>query len=524
MYRDITFGDVTRNKLLNGVTALADAVKVTMGPRGRNVIIENLNGTVTITKDGVSVAKQVALEDKIENLAVLLVKEVAAKVAAVAGDGTTTATVLTHAIYKEGIRNVTAGANPISLKRGIDIAVERIVSNIATMSKPVTGIDELINIATISANSDKEIGKLVAEAMNVVGPMGMCLLEYSNTSEDILDVKKGYHFDRGVMSPFFMDGNRSITMTNPLVLLVDENIDNISPLVPFLEKARACNAELLVVVNDMSDSVLSTLILNRSKHNLNIVVVRGPSFGDNRTRMLNDIATLVNGDVYNKATDDGLTVLGKIDKVIVDAEKTLLVSLDENKSNRVLERIELIKEDISNTTSEYETNRLKERLAKLTTGIATIRVGGPSEAEMSERKDRVEDALCATRASLEEGVVVGGGAALIKASNLIDISDLTGDEEIGANIVLRAVKAPLEQIATNAGFNGGMISSQLEAKALPTIGFDAATGNFVDMFQAGIIDPAKVERVALQNAASVASLLLTSEASLTYKVKGNNNG
>jgi chaperonin GroEL len=520
MAKEISFSDSARNKLYSGVEKLADAVKVTMGPRGRNVLLQKAFGAPTITKDGVSVAREIELEDTLENMGAQLVKEVASKTADEAGDGTTTATVLAHSVFKEGLRNVTAGANPISLKRGMDKACEAILANLKESSKVVANKTEIEQVATISANSDKAIGSMIAEAMDKVGKDGVITVEEAKGIVDELDVVEGMQFDRGYLSPYFItNSEKMITeMDNPFILLYDKKISNLKEMLPILESVNQSGRPLLIIAEDVDGEALATLVVNRLRGSLNIAAVKAPGFGDRRKAMLEDIAVLTNGTVVSeelgmKLDTCGIDVLGSASKVVIDKDNTTIVD-GNGTADAVTGRVNQIKAEMANTTSEYDKEKLQERLAKLSGGVAVIKVGAATETEMKEKKDRVDDALSATRAAVEEGIVIGGGAALIRAAAKVNL-ELDGDEQIGADIVLRAIKAPMKQIAINAGFDAGVVVNEVEKASSDNLGFNAATGEYVDMFEAGIVDPAKVERVAMQNAVSVASLLLTTEATVT---------
>ena len=520
MAKEIIFSDNARNKLYSGVEKLADAVKVTMGPRGRNVLLQKSFGAPTITKDGVSVAREIELADTLENMGAQLVKEVASKTADEAGDGTTTATVLAHSIFKEGLRNVTAGANPISLKRGMDKATEAILVELKKASKVVANKTEIEQVATISANSDSAIGKMIAEAMEKVGKDGVITVEEAKGISDELDVVEGMQFDRGYLSPYFVTNPEKMTteFNNPFILLYDKKISSLKELLPILEGVNKAGRPLLIIAEDVDGEALATLVVNRLRGALQIAAVKAPGFGDRRKAMLEDIAVLTGGTVVSeemgmKLETTDLSALGTASKIVIDKDNTTIVDGSGSK-DAVLARVNQIKAEIANTTSDYDREKLQERLAKLSGGVAVIKVGAATETEMKEKKDRVDDALSATRAAVEEGIVIGGGAALIRAAAKVKL-DLCGDEQIGANIVLRAIKAPLKQIALNAGFDAGVVANEVEKSPNENIGFNAATGEYVDMFEAGIVDPAKVERVAMQNAVSVASLLLTTEATVT---------
>jgi len=518
--KDIHFSDVARNELFEGVKKLADAVKVTMGPRGRNVLIQKSFGAPSITKDGVSVAREIELKDTIENMGVQLVKEVASKTADEAGDGTTTATVLACSIFKEGLRNITAGANPIEVKRGMDKASNAIIEELKNIAKEVKDKKEIAQVATISANSDETIGNLIAEAMEKVGKDGVITVEEAKGIVDELEVVEGMQFDRGYLSPYFItDSERMETvMENPYILLTDKKIANLKDILPVLEGIQQSGRPLLIIAEDVEGEALATLVVNKLRGVLNIAAVKAPGFGDRRKAMLQDIAALTGGTVISEEvgrTLESATVadLGQAARVVIDKDNTTIVDGKGDKT-AVEARIKEIKIQIDNTTSDYDKEKLQERLAKLSGGVAVIKVGAATETEMKEKKDRVDDALSATKAAVEEGIVIGGGAALIRAASKVKL-DLCGDEAIGADIIMRAIKAPMKQIAENAGFDSGVVVNSVESAENENIGFNAATGEYVDMLEAGIIDPVKVERVALQNAVSVASLLLTTEATVS---------
>ena len=520
MAKEVLFSDGARNKLYSGVEKLADAVKVTMGPRGRNVLLQKAFGAPTITKDGVSVAREIELEDTLENMGAQLVKEVASKTADEAGDGTTTATVLAHSVFKEGLRNVTAGANPIILKRGMDKATEAILVELKKASRVVADKKEIEQVATISANSDLAIGAMIAEAMDKVGKDGVITVEEAKGISDELDVVEGMQFDRGYLSPYFITNTEKMTteMENPFILLCEKKISNLKEMLPILEAVNQTGRPLLIISEDVEGEALSTLVVNRLRGSLNIAAVKAPGFGDRRKAMLEDIAVLTAGTVVAeemgmKLESTGMEALGTAARVVIDKDNTTIVN-GAGEADAVQGRVNQIKAEIEGTSSEYDKEKLQERLAKLSGGVAVIKVGAASETEMKEKKDRVDDALSATRAAVEEGIVIGGGAALIRAAAKVSLS-LEGDEQIGADIVLRAIKAPLKQIALNAGFDAGVVANEVEKSDNENLGFNAASGEYVDMFAAGIVDPAKVERVAMQNAVSVASLLLTTEATVT---------
>ncbi|ECK4413571.1 chaperonin GroEL [Campylobacter jejuni] len=520
MAKEIIFSDEARNKLYDGVKKLNDAVKVTMGPRGRNVLIQKSFGAPSITKDGVSVAKEVELKDGLENMGASLVREVASKTADQAGDGTTTATVLAHAIFKEGLRNITAGANPIEVKRGMDKACEAIVGELKKLSREVKDKKEIAQVATISANSDEKIGNLIADAMEKVGKDGVITVEEAKSINDELNVVEGMQFDRGYLSPYFITNAEKMTveLSSPYILLFDKKIANLKDLLPVLEQIQKTGKPLLIIAEDIEGEALATLVVNKLRGVLNISAVKAPGFGDRRKAMLEDIAILTGGEVISEElgrTLESATIqdLGQASSVIIDKDNTTIVNGAGEKAN-IDARVNQIKAQIAETTSDYDREKLQERLAKLSGGVAVIKVGAATETEMKEKKDRVDDALSATKAAVEEGIVIGGGAALIKAKAKIKL-DLQGDEAIGAAIVERALRAPLRQIAENAGFDAGVVVNSVENAKDENTGFDAAKGEYVNMLESGIIDPVKVERVALLNAVSVASMLLTTEATIS---------
>ncbi|EKS3424748.1 chaperonin GroEL [Campylobacter jejuni] len=520
MAKEIIFSDEARNKLYEGVKKLNDAVKVTMGPRGRNVLIQKSFGAPSITKDGVSVAKEVELKDSLENMGASLVREVASKTADQAGDGTTTATVLAHAIFKEGLRNITAGANPIEVKRGMDKACEAIVAELKKLSREVKDKKEIAQVATISANSDEKIGNLIADAMEKVGKDGVITVEEAKSINDELNVVEGMQFDRGYLSPYFITNAEKMTveLSSPYILLFDKKITNLKDLLPVLEQIQKTGKPLLIIAEDIEGEALATLVVNKLRGVLNISAVKAPGFGDRRKAMLEDIAILTGGEVISEElgrTLESATIqdLGQASSVIIDKDNTTIVNGAGEKAN-IDARVNQIKAQIAETTSDYDREKLQERLAKLSGGVAVIKVGAATETEMKEKKDRVDDALSATKAAVEEGIVIGGGAALIKAKAKIKL-DLQGDEAIGGAIVERALRAPLRQIAENAGFDAGVVVNSVENAKDENTGFDAAKGEYVNMLESGIIDPVKVERVALLNAVSVASMLLTTEATIS---------
>ncbi len=520
MAKEIYYSDKARNGLYEGVNKLTDAVKVTMGPRGRNVLIQKSFGAPHITKDGVSVAREIELEDALENMGAQLVKEVASNTADEAGDGTTTATILAHAIFKEGLRNITAGANPIEVKRGMDKASAAIIEELKKISKEVKNKKEIAQVATISANSDEAIGNLIAEAMEKDGKDGVITVEEAKGINDDLEVVEGMQFDRGYLSPYFVTNREKMTceLENPFLLLTDSKVTSLKDLIPVLERIQQSGRPLLIISDDVEGEALATLVLNRLKGVLNIAAVKAPGFGDRKKAMLQDISILTGatmiteelGLTLEKAT---LAELGQASRIVIDKDNTVIVN-GKGDSNAVKARVQEIRTQIENTTSEYDKEKLQERLAKLSGGVAVIKVGAATETEMKEKKDRVDDALSATKAAVDEGIVIGGGAALVKASLKVAL-DLKHDEKVGADIILRAISAPMRQIISNAGFDSGVVLDKITSSDNANLGFNAATGEYVDMIEAGIIDPLKVGRVALQNATSVASLLLTTEATVT---------
>ncbi len=518
--KEIYYSDSARNGLFAGVTKLADAVKVTMGPKGRNVLIQKSFGAPHITKDGVSVAKEIELKDPVENMGAQLVKEVANKTADAAGDGTTTATVLAQAIFKEGLKYITSGANGVEVKRGMDKAAAQIVDELKKISKSVKDKKETEQVATISANSDEAVGKLIADAMEKVGKDGVITVEEAKGITDELTVVEGMQFDRGYLSPYFVTNTEKMeaVIENPYILLYEKKVSNMKELLPILEKVVKTNRPLVIIAEDVEGEALATLVVNKLRGVLNIAAVKAPGFGDRRKAMLEDISILTGGQVISeelgqKIEDAELTDLGQAAKIIIDKDNTTIVDGKGNKE-AVSGRVKQIKSQIETTTSDYDKEKLQERLAKLSGGIAVIKVGAPTEMEMKEKKDRVDDALSATKAAVEEGIVIGGGAALLRAAAAVKI-DLTGDEKLGADIIMKAIKAPIKQISENAGYDGGVIVNAVESAKDANTGFNAATGEYVDMFAHGIIDPVKVVRVALQNAVSVSSLLLTTEATIS---------
>jgi chaperonin GroEL len=521
MPKQLMFSDEGRAALLRGVNVMAAAVKATMGPKGRNVVIDKKFGSPTITKDGVTVAKEIELKDNYEDMGAQMLKEVASKTSDIAGDGTTTATVLAQAIVREGLKNVTAGANPMGLKRGIDKAVEVVVEELKRMSKSTKDKKEIAQVATIASNNDKTIGSLIAEAMEKVGKDGVITVEESKSAETALDVVEGMQFDRGYLSPYFVtDAERmEAVLEDAIVLIHEKKISVMKDMLPLLEQVARSGKPFLVIAEDVEGEALATLVVNKLRGTLNCTAVKAPGFGDRRKAMLEDIAILTGGkaiteDLGIKLENIKLEDLGKAKKVVVDKDNTTLVE-GAGKTAAIEGRIKQIRAQIEETTSDYDREKLQERLAKLAGGVAVIKVGAATETAMKEKKARVEDALNATRAAVEEGIVPGGGVALLRASGTIDGLKVEGDEKVGAQIVRRALEEPIRNIVENAGLEGSVIVEKVKAEKVATRGFDAETLEFVDMIQAGIIDPTKVERVALQNAASVAALLLTTEALIT---------
>ena len=525
MAKEIIYSDAARNELLAGVEKLANAVKVTMGPKGRNVLLQRSFGAPHITKDGVSVAKEIELKHPVENMGAGLVKEVASKTADEAGDGTTTATVLAHAIFKEGLKYITAGANPIAVKRGMDKAAQAIIEELKKMSRIVENKEQIAQVATISANNDKKIGELIAEAMDKVGKDGVITVEEGKSLTDELEVVEGMQFDRGYLSPYFVTNSDKMVAEyeDAYILLYDKKINSMKDLLPLLEKiVQAGNKPLVIVAEDIEGEALATLVVNNLRGVLKVVAVKAPGFGDRRKAMLEDIAILTGGQVISEELgrtleSASLEDLGVAGRVVVDKENTTIVNGKGDKA-AIEARINRIKKEIEETTSDYDKEKLQERLAKLSGGVAVIKVGAATETEMKEKKDRVDDALSATKAAVEEGIVIGGGAAVLKASKKVEIEAVDADEQIGIDIIKKAVEAPIKQIASNAGFEPGVVALRV-VEADENVGFNAASGEYVDMFEAGIIDPTKVERIALQNATSVSGLLLTTEAAVTEEPK-----
>ncbi len=521
MPKQLKFDEEARASLLKGVNILAEAVKATLGPKGRNVVIDKKFGSPTITKDGVTVAKEIELKDPYEDMGAQMLKEVASKTSDIAGDGTTTATVLAQAIFREGLRNVTAGANPMGLKRGIEIAVNAVVEDLKKLSKSTKDKKEIAQVATIAANNDKTIGDLIAEAMEKVGKDGVITVEESKSADTVLDVVEGMRFDRGYLSPYFVtDPERmEVVLEDALILIHEKKISVMKDMLPLLEQVARAGRPLLIIAEDVEGEALATLVVNKLRGTLHTCAVKAPGFGDRRKAMLEDIAILTGGkaiteDLGIKLENIKLDDLGRTKKVVVDKDNTTIVE-GNGKQSAIEGRIKQIRAQIDETTSDYDREKLQERLAKLAGGVAVVKVGAATETAMKEKKARVEDSLNATRAAVEEGIVPGGGVALLRAAKAIDSLKLDGDEKTGAQIVRRALEEPIRQIVENAGLEGSVVVEKVKAETVPTRGFDAETMQPVDMMQAGIIDPTKVERVALQNASSIAALLLTTEALIT---------
>ncbi|MCH1427548.1 MAG: chaperonin GroEL [Alphaproteobacteria bacterium] len=517
--KDVKFGSDARTRMMEGVDTLANAVKVTLGPKGRNVVLEKSFGAPRITKDGVTVAKDIELKDKFQNMGAQMVREVASKANDTAGDGTTTATVLAQSIAQEGAKAVAAGMNPMDLKRGIDIAVEAVVKSLESQSQKITTSDEVAQVGTISANGEIEIGKMIAEAMERVGNEGVITVEEAKSLETELDVVEGMQFDRGYLSPYFVTDAEKMraSLEDPYILLHEKKLSNLQDMLPVLEKVVQSSRPLLIIAEDIEGEALATLVVNRLRGGLKVAAVKAPGFGDRRKAMLEDIATLTNGTVISeevgiKLESVTLEMLGTAKRVEITKEDTTIVDGAGDKEE-IEARCNQIRAQSEETTSDYDREKLQERLAKLAGGVAVIRVGGATEVEVKERKDRVDDAMHATRAAVQEGIVAGGGVALVKAiASLENLASANGDQEVGIRIIRKALEAPARQIANNAGADGSVIVGKLIEAENPTIGYNAQTGEFTDLIKAGVIDPTKVVRSALQNAASVAGLLVTTEA------------
>jgi chaperonin GroEL len=517
MAKQIVTGENSRQAILRGVNALADAVKITLGPKGRNAVIEKKFGAPIITKDGVTVAKEIELRDPLENMGAQMVREVASKTSDVAGDGTTTATVLAQAIFREGVKTVAAGASPTALKRGIDRAVEVAVDEIKKLHKDVKG-EMIAQVGTISANNDKQIGGIIAEAMKKVGKDGVITVEESKTMETTLEVVEGMQFDRGYLSPYFITDmdRQEVVLENALILIHEKKISSMKDLLPLLEQIAKLGKPLLIIAEDVEGEALATLVVNKLRGTLQCAAVKAPGFGDRRKAMLEDIAVLTGGkaiteDLGIKLENVKIEDLGKAKKITIDKDNTTIVE-GAGKANEIEGRVKQIRLQIENTTSDYDREKLQERLAKLVGGVAVIKVGAATETELKEKKARVEDAMHATRAAVEEGIVPGGGAALLRALPALEKIKAEGDELVGVGIVRRALEEPARQIAHNAGFEGAVVIGKIRDSKDEHFGFNADTGEYVDLVKAGVIDPAKVTRLALQNAASIAGLMLTTEA------------
>ncbi len=517
--KDVRFSSDARDKMLRGVDILANAVKVTLGPKGRNVVLEKSYGAPRITKDGVTVAKEIELSDKFENMGAQMVREVASKASDVAGDGTTTATVLAQAIVREGAKAVAAGMNPMDLKRGIDLAVTAAIEDIKARAKKVSTNDEIAQVGTISANGDASIGQMIAQAMQRVGNEGVITVEEAKTAETELDVVEGMQFDRGYLSPYFITNAEKMVaeLEDPYILIHEKKLSSLQALLPILEAVAQSGKPLLIIAEDVEGEALATLVVNKLRGGLKIAAVKAPGFGDRRKAMLEDIAVLTNGtavseDLGIKLENVTLDMLGRAKRVRIEKENTTIIDGSGSKSD-IEARVSQIKAQIEETTSDYDREKLQERLAKLAGGVAVIRVGGATEVEVKEKKDRVDDAMHATKAAVEEGIVPGGGTALLRAKAAVrKLNAENSDVQAGINIVLRALEAPIRQIAENSGVEGSIVVGKITDNSSDTFGFDAQAEQYVDMLQAGIVDPAKVVRTALQNAASVAGLLVTTEA------------
>jgi chaperonin GroEL len=521
MAKNITFSEDARQYILRGVDKLVDTVKVTMGPKGRNVVIEKKFGAPLITKDGVTVAKEVELKDPIENIGAQMVKEVASKTSDIAGDGTTTATVLAQAIYREGIKNVVAGASPMEVKRGIDKAVERVVEELKRLSKDIQGKTEIAQVGAISANNDQEIGKIIADAMEKVGKDGVITIEENKSTDTVLDVVEGMQFDRGYLSPYFVTSHDAMqaVLENAYVLIHEKKISSMKDILPILEQLAKQSSPFLIIAEDIEGEALATLVLNKLRGTLNCVAVKAPGFGDRRKEMLKDIAVLTGGQVISedlgiKLENISLNDLGKVKKIVVDKDNTTIVE-GSGSQDEIKARVNQLRKQIEETTSEYDREKLQERLAKLVGGVAVIKVGAATETEMKEKKARVEDALNATKAAVEEGIVPGGGVALIRAMTVLKNFKISKEQQIGVEIIRKALEYPLRQIVENAGYEGSIVVNKIRDARTQAFGFNAATEEYEDLLKAGVIDPTKVTRSALQNAASVAGLMLTTEAVIT---------
>ena len=519
--KDVKFSRDARERIMRGVDILADAVKVTLGPKGRNVVIDKSFGAPRITKDGVTVAKEIELKDKFENMGAQMVREVASKTNDLAGDGTTTATVLAQAIVREGMKSVAAGMNPMDLKRGIDLAVTKVVETIKAQSKPVSGTAEIAQVGIISANGDTEVGEKIAQAMDKVGKEGVITVEEAKGLDFELDVVEGMQFDRGYLSPYFITNPEKmlVELADPYILIFEKKLSNLQSMLPILEAVVQSGRPLLIIAEDVEGEALATLVVNRLRGGLKVAAVKAPGFGDRRKAMLQDIAILTNGEMISedlgiKLETVTLNMLGQAKRVTIDKDNTTIVD-GAGDADTIKGRVEQIRAQIETTTSDYDKEKLQERLAKLAGGVAVIKVGGASEVEVKERKDRVDDALHATRAAVEEGIVPGGGTALLYATKALEgMTGINEDQTRGIDIIRRALQAPVRQIAENAGFDGGVVAGKLFDQKDSNFGFNASTDVYEDLVKAGVIDPTKVVRVALQDAASVAGLLITTEAGI----------
>ena len=523
--KDVKFSTDARDKMLHGVDVLANAVKVTLGPKGRNVVLDKSYGAPRITKDGVTVAKEIELEDKFENMGAQMLREVASKTSDIAGDGTTTATVLAQAIVKEGIKLVAAGMNPMDLKRGIDMAVDEVVKDIARQAKKVKSSEEIAQVGTVAANGEKEIGQMIAKAMQKVGNEGVITVEEAKSLESELEVVEGMQFDRGYISPYFITNAEKMVaeLETPYILIYEKKLSGLQSMLPLLELVVQSGRPLLIIAEDIEGEALATLVVNKLRGGLKVAAVKAPGFGDRRKAMLQDIAVLTGGELISedlgiKLENVTIDMLGRAKRVTITKDDTTIVN-GAGKKVDIEARIAQIKQQIEDTTSDYDKEKLQERLAKLAGGVAVIKVGGSSEVEVKERKDRVDDALNATRAAVEEGIVPGGGVALLWASKSLKVKGRNEDQEAGINIVRRALQAPIRQIAENAGVEGSIVVGKVNDHKSPSFGYDAQTGEYGDLIGKGIIDPAKVVRVALQDASSVAGLLVTTEAMVADRPK-----
>jgi chaperonin GroEL len=524
--KEVKFSQDARERMLHGVDVLANAVKVTLGPKGRNVVLEKSFGAPRITKDGVTVAKEIELEDKFENMGAQMVREVASKTSDTAGDGTTTATILAHAIVREGAKSVAAGANPMDLKRGVDLAVNAVIGELSSRAKKVTSSEEIAQVGTISANGDETIGNMIAKAMQKVGNDGVITVEEAKSLETELEVVEGMQFDRGYISPYFItDADKMrVELESPYILINEKKLSNLQTILPLLEAVVQSGRPLLVIAEDVEGEALATLVVNKLRGGLKVAAVKAPGFGDRRKAMLQDIAVLTGGQVISedlgiKLENVTLDMLGKAKKVVITKDDTTIVDGAGKKAD-IEARVAQIKQQIEDTTSDYDREKLQERLAKLSGGVAVIKVGGATEVEVKEKKDRVDDALNATRAAVEEGILPGGGVALIRSQKVLDkLNTANDDQKVGINIVRRALQSPARQIAENAGEDGAVVVGKIVDKDDYSFGYNAATGEYGNLVKQGVIDPAKVVRTALQDAASVAGLLITTEAMVAEKPK-----